>query len=199
MATGERQWYIIGCYLSPDNNSTIDSVVAALKERPQVLELLVTGGLNTNLENLEGDQREKEIEAELTMAGLEDMSAHFIPRWRPWFRYGRMWRMVCLGRELHSWTDYILGTYRVIFRSVATRYPRHNSGHYMVLGCLCSALLREYAEYLRSRIRLPLHPPTTPAREDGIFAALRRATPKPKSQEARKNMRISVETWRLVD
>ena len=32
MATGEQGWYIIGYYLSPNDTSTIESVVAALKE-----------------------------------------------------------------------------------------------------------------------------------------------------------------------
>ena len=55
LATGELQWYIIGFYLAPDNTSTIDSVVAALKERPQGAELMVAGNLKTNLEEPEGD------------------------------------------------------------------------------------------------------------------------------------------------
>ena len=37
LATGARRWYIIGCYLAPDDTSTIESVVAALKERPGAL------------------------------------------------------------------------------------------------------------------------------------------------------------------
>ena len=31
LATGERRWYIVGCYLAPDDTLTIESVVAALK------------------------------------------------------------------------------------------------------------------------------------------------------------------------
>ena len=50
LVTEERQWYIIGYYLAPDDTSTIESVIAVLEERPRVLELLVAGGLNTNLE-----------------------------------------------------------------------------------------------------------------------------------------------------
>ena len=46
MSTGERRWYIIGCYLSPDNTLTIESVVVTLKERPQGAELLVAGDSN---------------------------------------------------------------------------------------------------------------------------------------------------------
>ena len=98
-----------------------------------------------------------------------------------------------------SRTDYIMGTDFRFSWNVSAWDPRNNSDHYMVLGCLHRAPLREHAENLRRIKRLPLHPPTTPAREDGIFAALRRATPKPKSREARKNTRMSVETWRLVD
>ena len=49
LATGARRWYIIGCYLAPDDTSTIESVVAALKERPQGTALLVARDLNTTL------------------------------------------------------------------------------------------------------------------------------------------------------
>ena len=49
LVTGERQWYIIKCYLATDNTLTIESVIAALKKRPWGLELLVTGKLNANL------------------------------------------------------------------------------------------------------------------------------------------------------
>ena len=41
LATGERRWYIVGCYLAPDNTSKIESVVVALKEQPQGNKLLV--------------------------------------------------------------------------------------------------------------------------------------------------------------
>ena len=49
LTTGAQWWYIIGCYLAPDNTSTIESVVAALKERPRGAALLVAGYLNTML------------------------------------------------------------------------------------------------------------------------------------------------------
>ena len=35
LAAGERRWYIIGCYLAPDDASAVESVVADLRERPQ--------------------------------------------------------------------------------------------------------------------------------------------------------------------
>ena len=39
----------MGCYLAPDDTSTIEIVVVALKERPRDAELLVVGYFNVNL------------------------------------------------------------------------------------------------------------------------------------------------------
>ena len=57
MATGERLWYIVGCYLAPNNTLTIESVVAMLRERPRGTKLLVVGDFNVKLSEPEGDQR----------------------------------------------------------------------------------------------------------------------------------------------
>ena len=107
--------------------------------------------------------------------------------------------MVREGREVRSRTDYILGTDLRLFWNVSVRDPRHNSDHYMVLGYLRSAPLREHSEYLGRRKRLPLRPLTTPTRGDGIFAALRRAVPNPQDEYVRENVWISESTWILVD
>ena len=199
LATGERRWYIVGCYPASDKTSTIESVVAALKECPRGAKLLVAGDFNVNLADPEGDRRREEIVAAMEMEGLEDMSAHFLLRGRSWCRDGRTWRMIREGREVRYRTYYILGMDRHLFGNVSVRDPRHNSYHYMVLGCLHREPLREHARYLGGCKCLPLRPPTAPTREDGIFAALRRAVPKPLAREARKNAWILVETWILVD
>ena len=107
--------------------------------------------------------------------------------------------MIREGREVQYRTDYILGTDYRLFENVSVQDPRHNSDHYTVLGCLHSAHLREHARYLGGRKRLPLLPSTAPTREDGIFAALRRAVPKPLDKEVRKKAWILAATWRLVD
>ena len=62
--------------------------------------------------------------------------------------------MVRLGSELWSWKYYIMGIYCRLFRNVSVRDPRHNPYHYMVLGCLRSAPLREHTYYLERRKRL---------------------------------------------
>ena len=38
LATGEQRWYIVGCYLAPDNTLTIESIFTALKEPPDGIE-----------------------------------------------------------------------------------------------------------------------------------------------------------------
>ena len=100
---------------------------------------------------------------------------------------------------MRSQTDYILGMDRRLFWNVSVRDPRHNSDHYMVMGCLRISPLREHTKYLWGRKRLPLQLPTALAREDGIFAAPGRAVPKPKAQDARKNVCTSEAMWRLID
>ena len=111
-----------------------------------------------NILEPEGDWRGEEIAATLATEGLEDMTAHFLPRRRSWFWDRRMWSMIWVGKEVRSRTDYILGTDRRLFLNVSVRDPRHNSYHYIVLGCIRSAPLREKSTYLGGRKLLPLRP-----------------------------------------
>ena len=39
LATGARRWYIVGCYLAPDDISMIERVVEVLREGPKGVEL----------------------------------------------------------------------------------------------------------------------------------------------------------------
>ena len=119
LAMGERRWYIIICYLSPENISMIESTAAALRERPQGTELLVVGDFNADLTQPDVARIEEDISVALVAAGFEDISAHFLPQRHPWCWDIRMWSMVRLGRELRSRTDCILGTDRCLFRNVS--------------------------------------------------------------------------------
>ena len=47
----------MGFYLAPDDTSTIERVVEALRDRPKGAELLVVGDLKINLTAPEGDRR----------------------------------------------------------------------------------------------------------------------------------------------
>ena len=73
LATGARRWYIVGCYLAPDDTSKIERVVEALRSRPRGAELLVARDLNVNLAIPEGDRRAEDIATTLATEGLEDM------------------------------------------------------------------------------------------------------------------------------
>ena len=129
----------MGCYLAPDDTSTIERVIEALRSRPRGAELLVTGDFNVNLATSEGGRRVEDLTLTLATEGLEDMEKHFLPRESRWCRNRRTWGMLQKGREVWSRTDYILGMDCRIFRKVAVQDPWNNSDHYMVLGCLPSA------------------------------------------------------------
>ena len=49
LGMGELRWYIVGCYIIPDDTSTIEIVVVALGERPQGSKLFVAGYFNSRL------------------------------------------------------------------------------------------------------------------------------------------------------
>ena len=72
---GGQQWFIFGCYLAPDDMNTIKCVITDIGKRPHWAVLMVTGGFNTYIMMLDGSSRREDIAA----AGLEDMSAYFLP------------------------------------------------------------------------------------------------------------------------
>ena len=82
VATGARRWYIIGCYLAPDDTSMIERVVTALGDRPKGTALVVAGDLNTDLEDSENDRRGTKITAAMAAAGVRDTTTQFLPRKR---------------------------------------------------------------------------------------------------------------------
>ena len=49
MVTGRRRWHIVGCYIQPSDNSTIEGVAAAIRAGPYGDEILVAGDLNANI------------------------------------------------------------------------------------------------------------------------------------------------------
>ena len=79
LVTGERWWCTMVCYLAPEETSTIESVVAALKERPRGAKLLVAGDFNVKLLEPEGNRRGEDIAAAMATEGLKYMSDHFLP------------------------------------------------------------------------------------------------------------------------
>ena len=141
LAMGARRWYIIGVYIAPEDTETMERVVAAIRKKPRGAKLMVAGDFNADIAAPEGDRRAENIATDIAPAGLEDMARHFLPRGKRWCKDRRMWDMRRKGQVVRSRTDYILGTDRRLFRNFSVRDPRHNSDHYMVLGCLPRAPL----------------------------------------------------------
>ena len=79
LETGERRWYIVGCYLAPGNGTKIRDVEAEMAERPRVTELIVAGDFNVDLDKTGGRGRDKEIAATLATAGLKYPVGDFLP------------------------------------------------------------------------------------------------------------------------
>ena len=71
---------------------------------------------------------------------------------------------------------------------MAIQDPRQNPNHYIVLGYLCGNPLRGRTEYLGRHMWIPLQPLNSLASKYGLFAALRRDIPRPKTREASKNV-----------
>ena len=189
----------MGVYIAPNDTTTLERVVEAIRRKPRGAELLVAGEFNVDIATPEGDRRAEDMATELATAGLEDMARHFLPQEKRWCRDRRTWGMLRKGQEVWFRTDYTLGMDSYLFRNVTVWDPRHNLDHYMVLGCLPSAPLSETKQYLGGRKRWPVRSPVKPSRTDELFAALRRAVPRPKPREARRNAWISAETWKLID
>ena len=80
-------------------------MVAELRDRPKGTALEVAGYLNTDLEDSEKNRRGKEIATAMTAAGVEYITAHFLPRRRRWGRERRMWSMVREGKVVRYRTD----------------------------------------------------------------------------------------------
>ena len=129
---------------------------------------MVAGDFNVDILAPEGNRRAENITMDLATAGVEDMAQHFMPRRRRWSRDRRTWDMRRKGQVVRSQTDYILGTDRRLFNNVAVRDPRHNSDHYMVLGCLPSAPLSAMKRYLGGQKRWPVRPLTEPSPTDTL-------------------------------
>ena len=87
-----------------------------------------TGDLNVGLERMGGRWLDKEIALVVETVGIEDISAHFLQKWRAWNWYQRPWAVVKQGRLMRSRTDYILGSDHQIFQNVDVQKPPHKSG-----------------------------------------------------------------------
>ena len=107
------------------------------------------------------------------------MSRNFLPWHNLWLKDRRTWAMHQGGREVCSRTNYILGTESCLFHNIAVRDARHNTDHYLVLGCLCRAAPDTHLLYLGKRTCFPIRPLATLDKVDLMFAEIWGAIPNP--------------------
>ena len=86
-----------------------------------------------------------------------------------------------------------------MFLNVAVQDHRHNSNHYMVLGCLHGITLREYQLYFGLCMRLPLYLPKQLSREYSLFSSLRKVVPNTSARERAHASWILEEAWRVIN
>ena len=92
-----QRWYIVGCYLTPDDVLTILPIVMDIFQCYCGTKLLVEGEFNSHLYVPDRSKRYKDITVALAAVGLEEILEQFLPRQRPWDRDRRTWSMVQSG------------------------------------------------------------------------------------------------------
>ena len=107
--------------------------------------------------------------------------------------------MLYCVHEVRSWTEYIIGTGRRLLKIYAFQDTRHNSDHYLVLGCLRNVTLKEHRCYFGMCTQIRIRPPRQPSCKDNLFASLCKAFPKPLARECPYNYWISEDTWQLIN
>ena len=58
MATGERRWHIVGAYVAPEGEVTMETVIAAIGIKPLGEDLMVEGDFNVDILAPEGRRAE---------------------------------------------------------------------------------------------------------------------------------------------
>ena len=160
---------------------------------------MLVGYRNANLAETEDNGRDEEIASVLSYMVLQDMSGHFLPHHTSHACNSQTWIMVCWGVVVQYQTNYIIGKYHRLSQNVSVQDPRHNTYHYMFLGCFLSRRLEGSQRYLGLSTHLPLRPPGFLTREDVIFAGLRCAISKLERMDGWRAPYITVETWIYMD
>ena len=74
-----QRWYIVRAYVPINNLPTAAPVGQEIGNEPKVVEVILMGNLNIRLQE-PCDAREEELVTVVVECGLEDMTAHFMPR-----------------------------------------------------------------------------------------------------------------------
>lgn len=115
------RFYVVGCYIPPEDLTTLEHVKNALAQRPGGCKPLLVGNLNVDLE-CPRDERDKEVAEECSVHDFGCMSRHFRQRHVKWVASKPDYFLACKGDK-------------ECFKSVAIRQPRyHDSDHRAIIA-----------------------------------------------------------------
>ena len=73
MTTGWQRWYVVGAYVPPNNQPTVERWEKALGKAAKGTEVILLGDINVRLRE-PSDTREEEPATVVAACGLEDMT-----------------------------------------------------------------------------------------------------------------------------
>jgi hypothetical protein len=204
LVSGATRYYIVGCYILPNNLTTLTHVEQAWMACPKSCLPIVLGDLNINLAAARNKQDETITEQVDTM-NLVDMSSHFCQcrgrnshgRWTWWMRRVRCWAS--------SQCDYILGRATDLgrFWCVSIQMPFfHDSDHRALVAKICAGGGEEMKKYWRQYQRFPLRVPWGPHTElEGAYKELHLDLDviPPPERERPANQWILDKSWKVIN
>jgi hypothetical protein len=201
IVTGGERYYAVGCYIPPNNLSTLATIVQAWNECPKGHTPFLLGDLNVNLRAPRDNRDEQIVEAVEDAMGLCDLSRHFHHRSRGVMRGRWTWRMRSGRRWITSQCDYFLGrgTDRRKFRGVRLRTPfHHDSDHHALITGIRVRSATKMMAYRRRMAKFPVKLPLGPQTElCSKFEELRLDVVVPPPRTQPRNSWILAPTWAL--
>ncbi len=200
---GVERYYAVGCYILPNNLTTLTHVEGAWNDCPKRHIPILLGDLNINLVSPQNKQDEMIAEQVLDVMGLVDVSPQFKQRCQAKARGRWTWQIRQGGRWVSSQCDYVLGREinRRRFCSVALWMPcHHDSDHRAVVAKIYSGAEKKLKAYQRRFSKFPIRLPRGPQGElETLFEELCLDVAPPPMRERPKNQWISDSTWVLIN
>ncbi len=165
---GSQQFFAVGCYIPPNNLSSLQHIVQAWNECLRGHIPILLGDLNVNLRAPRKDRDEQIAEAVEDMMGLTNLSKHFCQRSRGFMGGRWTWRMRRGRRGISSQCDYLLGwcTDHRMFCSVCLQTPfNHNLDHCAIITRICVGSATKMAAYRKWMAKFPIKLPLGPQTE----------------------------------
>ncbi len=168
IVTGSQQFFAMGCYIPPNDLSTLQHIVQAWNECLHGHIPILLGGLNVNLRAPWDNRDEKIAEAVKDVMGLTNLSIHFHQRSHGLMRGRWTWRIRRGRRWISSQCNYLLGwrADRRKFRSVCLQTPfNHDSDHRAINTRICNGSATKMAAYQKQMAKFPIKLPLGPQTE----------------------------------